>query len=111
MAGGVVRPVVLVAQLSLDNDQIFDVKFCRIRLLAASTNCMLTLLTDVLVKFYGKLRRPLENVEELSERQPQDSKDHGHGVRDREKLISVTLQPRVTDRQQQTRNANGKQEE
>src|SRR5262245_19167742 len=67
MAGGIVGPVVLVAQLLLDNDQVLDMNLRRVRRLTAGTDGRLALLADVLVELDAELRRPLENVEELAE--------------------------------------------
>ena len=54
-----------------------------LRLLAAAAG--------VLVEADAELRRTLEDVEELAERQPQQREDHRDRVQDREEVVGVAL--------------------
>src|SRR5262249_55613315 len=54
VTGGVLGPVVAIAQLPFDNDQIIDVDFRRERLVAAGAGRLLTLLADVRVELDGE---------------------------------------------------------
>src|SRR5262249_43122891 len=100
VAQRVLGPVVAIAQFLLDHDQIIDVDLRRERLLAAGAGRLLALLADVGVELDGKLGRPLEDVEELAERQPQQGEDDRNRVRDGQEIVGVALQPGVADRQQ-----------
>src|SRR5262245_11363417 len=111
VARRVLGPVVAVAQFPLDNDQIIDVDLRRERLPAAGAVRLLALLADVGVELDRELGRPLEDVEELAERQPQQGKDDRNGVRDGQELVGVALQPGVADRQEQPRDADREQQE
>ena len=55
----------------------------------------------LLVEAHAKLRRALENVEQLSERQIQQREDHGGRVENRQEIIRVALHPRVAGREHQ----------
>src|SRR5262249_7994152 len=60
VAGGVLGPVVTIAELSLDNDQIIDVDLGRERFVAAGAGCLLALLADIGVELDRELGGPLE---------------------------------------------------
>src|SRR5262249_43522938 len=111
VARRVLGPVVAIAQLPLDNDQIFDVDLRRERLVAAGAGRLLALLADIGVELDRELGGPLEDVEELAERQPQQGEDDRNRVRDGQELVGVALQPGVADRQQQPRDADREQQE
>src|SRR5262245_38285036 len=102
VARRVLGPVVAVAQFPLDSDQVIDVDLRRERLPAAGAVCLLALLADVGVELDRELGRPLEDVEELAERQPQQGEDDRDRVRDGQELVGVALEPGVADRQQRS---------
>ena len=52
---------------------------------------------------------PLEDVEELGEREPEQHHDHRDRVQDRDEVVAVAVQPRV-DRQHQTGDADRTEE-
>ena len=72
---------------------------------------LLALPADVLVELDAELGRPLEDVEELAERQPQQREDHRDRVQDRQELVGVPLHPGVADRQHQPGDADREQQE
>src|SRR5262245_31452861 len=111
VAGGVVGPVVTVAQLPLDDDQVVDVDLRRERPLTAGARGLLAFLPDVPVELDRQLGRPLEDVEELAERQPQESENDRDGMGEGEELVAVALEPGVADGQQQAGDADGEEQE
>src|SRR5690606_17236982 len=66
----VVGQLVAVAERRLDAGEVLDVHARRGRLPAAAAAGLLRPLPDIFVKAHPELRRPLEDVEELPERQP-----------------------------------------
>src|SRR5215212_8960836 len=82
----VLRPVTLhliaEPELLLDRRQITHHHGRRERLAAADTVGLLALGADVLVETHAKLRWPLEDVEELPERQPEQCEDDRDRVKD-----------------------------
>ena len=55
---------------------------------AAAAPRLLAARAGVLVEAHAELRRPLEDMEQLSERQPQQREDHGDGVEDGEEVVA-----------------------
>src|SRR5262245_8135088 len=111
VAGGMLGPVVPVAELPLDRDQVVDVNGRRVRLPAAGADRRPALGAGVAVELDGELGGALEDMEELPERQPQQREDDRDGVSDGEELIGVALHPRVADRQQEPGGADREQQE
>src|SRR5262245_51986677 len=70
VAGGVSGPLVVVAELARNDDQVIDVDLRCENRPAAGASCLFTLPTDIGVELDRQLRRPLEDVEELAERKP-----------------------------------------
>ena len=66
---------------------------------------------DVLVEPDAELRRPLEDVEELSERQPEERADHRDRVEDREERVGVALHPGVAGGEHQPGEADGEEQD
>ena len=64
----------------------------------------------VFVKADAELCGPLEDMKQFSERQPQEREDHRNGMEDREKVVRVSLHPRIARCQQQPRHADGEQQ-
>src|SRR5947208_3067060 len=86
---------IAVAELALDVDQVVDLEQrCVLRLAAAALRHPF-LRSHVLVETDAELRRPLEDVEELPERQVEQREDDGDGVEEGQELITVSLHPRV----------------
>ena len=83
----------------------------RERLAAAAACGLLALRADVPVELDAELGRPLEDVEELAERQPQQREDHRDRVQDGQELVAVALHPGVADRQQQPGDADREEQE
>src|SRR5262245_46143524 len=79
---GRIARFVLVAKLSLYRDEILDVHARGKRLAAAPAHGLFRLRADIFVKGGSKLSRPLENVKELAEGQPEQGHDNGDGVKD-----------------------------
>ena len=84
-----VRDVVPVTQSTLDLDQIFDVHPGAERVAAAPTGCRLACPTGILIEAHTKLRRSLDDVEELAEGQPQERPDDRDRMDDRDERIRV----------------------
>src|SRR5262245_21152454 len=63
------------SELLFDCDQIFNVHLRSERLSASAALRPLLFLSGLFVESDAQLSRPLEDMEELSERQPQQSKD------------------------------------
>src|SRR5688572_11119446 len=87
--------VIAVAQVPLDLNEIMHVHLRGESMAAAAAARRLAAHGDILVEFYAKLRRPLENVEELPEGEPQQGHNHGDCMDKREKFVAVPLQPGV----------------
>src|ERR1044071_6742235 len=62
--------------------EVFDLHARSEMLAAASAERAFTLLTGVLIQLHAELRRSLEDVEELPEREIQQPRDHRNRVRD-----------------------------
>src|SRR5690606_5253190 len=80
---------------ALDLDQILDVHARRERMAAAAAVRRLLRAPAILVEGDPELRRPLEDVEELAERQPEEGADHRHRVEDGDERVAVPSHPRV----------------
>ncbi len=65
----------------------------------------------VLVEADAELRRPLEDVEQLAERQIQQREDDRHRVEDGEEVVGVALHPGVAGREHQSGDADGEQQD
>src|SRR5260221_2123811 len=90
------RQLIAIPEFALDRDQVLDLHPRRERLAAAPALCLLALAPDFLVERHTDLGRALEDVEELAERQPEESENHRDRVQDREKIVGVAFHPRVT---------------
>ena len=99
------------AELALDGRQIAHHRRRGERLAAAAAARLLAARAGVLVEADAELRRPLEDVEQLAERQPQQRDDHGDRVEDREEVVGVALHPRVARRQHQAGHADREQQQ
>src|SRR5581483_9642499 len=62
-------------------------------------------LSDPLVELDAKLRRALEDVEELSERQIQQARNHGDCVQHGDEVVESATKPDLRDSQRQTESA------
>src|SRR5690606_1437681 len=93
--GAALAHLVAKAELAFDRDEIANHLLRRERPVAALAPRLLAARALVLVEAHAELRRALEDVEELAERQPQKRHDHGDGVEDREEVERVATQPRV----------------
>ncbi|MGH7826848.1 MAG: hypothetical protein ACREQ7_16950 [Candidatus Binatia bacterium] len=102
---------VTIPERPLHLNQIFDVQARAERVTAAATTGALSARPHIFIKTNAELRRPLENMEELAERKPQERKDHGHRMHNGEEIIGVALHSGVAGRQEKSGNANGKQQD
>jgi len=107
---GAVAQVVLVAQPAFDLDQIFDVHARGECLVTESALGLLATRARIFVEQHAELSRPLENMEKLAERHPQQRADDGHGMRDRNELVRVAVEPFVAHHQHQPGHADGEQQ-
>ena len=78
---------------------------------AAAAARRLVARADVLVEADAELRRPLEDVEELAERQPEQREDHRDRVQDREEVVGVALHPGVAGREHQPGDADREEQD
>src|SRR5262245_43114656 len=99
------------AELSLDRDQVLGVHARRERRAAAPAERRLLGSADRLVEPHTDLCRALEHVEELSERQPEERRDHADRVQDGDELEGIAAQPGVARRQHQTGEAHREEQD
>src|SRR5262249_47053395 len=83
--------LVVIPQLRLDLNQVLHVGGCGERLVAARAPGRRLLRADVAVELDRELGRPLEDVEELAERQPEQGEDDRDRVQERQELVPVPL--------------------
>ncbi len=102
--------LVAEAELPLDLGEVAHHHARRERLAAAAALRLFGAAAGVFVKADAELRGPLEDMKQFSERQPQQREDHRNGMEDREKVVGVSLHPRIARRQQQPRHADGEQQ-
>src|SRR4051812_30577587 len=79
--------LVAKTQLLLDGREVAHHQLRRIRLPAAPARGLRRSSAGVLVEADAELRRSLEHVKELAERQPEQRDDHGGRMQDREELV------------------------
>src|SRR5262245_32381156 len=84
---------------------------CRVRFPAANADRLLAFFSYILVELDRELSRALENMKELTERQPQEREDHRDRVRDGQELIGVAFEPRIAHRQQESGDADSEEHE
>src|SRR6185436_4044260 len=102
---------VAVAELALDLDQIAHLQQRRELLIAAAAARHPFARRDVLVETDAELRRPLEDVKELAERQIEQREDDRDRVQQREKVVTVALHPRVARGEEQSGDADRGQQD
>src|SRR5262245_4294440 len=101
MLDGLAFDFVVVAQGALN---LYEVSYMHLRregmpAAAAMRRCFTS--RHVFVKFDAQLCWPLEDMEELAEWQPEQREDHRDGMKQRQELITVPLEPGVAHGQQQ----------
>src|SRR5262245_29497546 len=89
------------SEISLDGGQIANHHRGRVGAAASAAQRLLSPSPRVLVKADADLRWPLEDVEQLAEGQIQQRHDHGDRMEKGEKVVAVTLHPRVAGREHQ----------
>src|SRR5665213_3539335 len=65
---------------------------------------------DLLVEAHTQLSRALKDVEELSERQPEERPDYGDGMQNGDERKAIALHPRVARREHEPGQADGEQQ-
>src|SRR3954464_3195915 len=95
---------VIEADLWQHTLKVVNVHARRERLFAHCAQGARLALAGTLIELYPKLCRPLEDVEELSERQVQQRCNYCDGMRDRDEIVEAAAQPLLRDRQRQSRN-------
>src|SRR5262245_29279153 len=80
-------------------------------LAAPRTERAFVLVARGMIKLHAKLRRPLENVEELSERQIQEGLNDRDGMQDREEAVERPAHPEGRNCQGQSRDGNREQQD
>ena len=83
----------------------------RVGLVAAPAPRLLAARAGILVETDAELRRPLEHVEQLAERQPEQRDDHGDRMEDGEEVVGVALHPGVARGQHQAGDADREQQQ
>src|SRR6185312_2023638 len=111
VVAGAARELVAEAEVMLDGDEVADHRRGRVGGVAAGTARLLAARAGVLVEADAELRRTLEDVEELAERQPQEREDHRRGVQDGEERVGVAAHPGVADREEQAGHADGQEQD
>src|SRR5262249_30565993 len=101
MRDGLALNFVAVAQGALHLYQVGDMHLRREDMPAAAAMRRCFTSRHVFVKFDAQLGWPLEDMEELAEWQPEQCEDHRDGVKKRQELITVPLEPGVAHGQQQ----------
>jgi hypothetical protein len=109
------KPGILTAdergRIAFDRDEVPHHGRGRIRLTAAAAARLLASRACLLVEADAKLRRTLEDVEQLAERQIQQGEDHRHRVQDGQEVVRIPLHPRVAGRQQQAGDADREEQD
>src|SRR6476659_892600 len=100
------RQLVAKAEFLLDGAEVAHHQLRGIGLPAAPARRLVPARARVLVEADTELRRPLEHVEQLAERQPEQRDDHRRGMENREELVGIAPHPRIADRPHQTRDAD-----
>ena len=91
--------------------QVVDVHARGEALAAARADGAASSVAGVLVQLHAELRRPLEDVEELAERQIEQRGDHRDRVQDGQEAVGRPAQPLLRDRQRQAGDRDGEQQD
>src|SRR5690606_8119686 len=109
--GSVTGDLVTKAEFLLHLHEVLDMHQRREGMPAAPAVSLGAFAADVLVETDTELRGSLKDVEELSERHPQEGADHRDRMEDCDERVSVTLHPAVARREHQSREAHREQED